>query len=92
MFSNLHILDNLDSEGRPFEYSDDSDPDDYIPAGSDEEGNEEEILRQECVDGEEEGVKENVGESEVNNGKRAEMEGVQKEGEQIEPIKKVKEN
>lgn len=94
MFSNLHILDNLDSEGRPFEYSDDSDPDDYVPGESEgeEEGDEQEILRQECEDGEEEGVKENVGESAVNNGKRAELEKVTKVGDKVEPIKKVKEN
>ena len=37
MFSSLHILDNMDSEGKPFEYSDDSDVDGMDGAKEDEE-------------------------------------------------------
>ena len=91
MFKNLHILDNLDSEGKPFEYSDDSDPDDYVPSPSEEEPDDAQVLRAECVQDDKGGAKENETSKQVN-GKRGELDGkVEQIAKKLE-VKKVKEN
>ena len=91
MFKNLHILDNLDSEGKPFEYSDDSDPDDYVPSPSEEEPNDAAVLRKECEQEEEGGAKENEVSGGVN-GKRGELDVKEALTDKKLEVKKVKEN